>query len=61
MRCWVLPGNTSDASVVKQVQEDLAGWKLNRVVWVVDRDMAGEEQLRALQRSGVTPAMRSSA
>lgn len=52
VRCWVLPGNTSDASVVKQVQEDLAGWKLNRVVWVVDRGMAGEEQRLALQRGG---------
>jgi len=52
VRCWVLPGNTNDASLVEQVQQDLAGWKLSRVVWVMDRGMAGEEQRLALQRGG---------
>jgi transposase len=52
VRCWVLPGNTADASLVEQVQQDLAGWKLSRVVWVMDRGMAGEGQRRALQRGG---------
>jgi transposase len=47
-----LPGNTADASLVEQVQQDLAGWKLSRVVWVMDRGMAGEGQRRALQRGG---------
>jgi transposase len=52
VRCWVLPGNTADASLVAQVQEDLAGWKLSRVVWVMDRGFAGEAQRKALQRAG---------
>jgi len=52
VRCWVLPGNTADASVVARVQEDLAGWKLSRVVWVMDRGFAGESQRIALQRGG---------
>jgi transposase len=52
VRCWVLPGNTADASLVAQVQEDLAGWKLSRVVWVMDRGFAGEAQRKALQRGG---------
>lgn len=52
VRCWVLPGNTADASLVEQVQADLAGWQLNRVVWVMDRGMAGEDQRIALQRGG---------
>ena len=52
VRCWVWPGNTADASVVDQVQRDMAGWKLTRVVWVMDRGMAGEEQRVALQRGG---------
>jgi len=52
VRCWVLPGNTNDASLVERVQQDLAGWKLSRVVWVVDRGMAGESQRLALQRGG---------
>ena len=52
VRCWVLPGNTNDASLVAKVQEDLAGWRLNRVVWAMDRGMAGEAQRIALQRGG---------
>ena len=52
VRCWVLPGNTADASMVESVQGDLAGWKLNRVVWVMDRGMAGKDQRVALQRGG---------
>ena len=52
VRCWTLPGNTADASLVKQVQQDLAGWRLNRVVWVMDRGFTGEEQELALQRGG---------
>jgi len=52
VRCWVWPGNTADASTVEQVQRDLAGWKLSRVVWVVDRGFAGENQRHAFQRGG---------
>ena len=52
VRCWVLPGNRNDASLVDEVQRDLAGWKLSRVVWVMDRGMAGEGQRLALQRGG---------
>jgi hypothetical protein len=52
VRCWVLPGNTADASLVTMVQGDLAGWRLNRVVWVMDRGFSGEAQRIALQRGG---------
>ena len=52
VRCWVLPGNTADAAIVEGVQRDLAGWRLNRVVWVMDRGMAGRSQRAALQRGG---------
>ena len=52
VRCWVLPGNTNDASLVETVQHDLAGWKLSRVIWVMDRGMAGEQQKVILQRGG---------
>ena len=34
VRCWAWPGSTCDASVVEEVQGDLSGWRLNRVVWV---------------------------
>jgi len=52
VRCWVLPGNQNDAGLVERIQEDLAGWKLSRVVWVMDRGMSGENQRVALQRGG---------
>lgn len=52
VRCWMWPGNTADASTVAEVQQDLAGWRLNRVVWVLDRGFAGEKQRVALQRGG---------
>jgi transposase len=52
VRCWVWPGNTADASTVEEVQRDLGGWKLSRVVWVVDRGFAGEEQRHNFQRGG---------
>jgi len=52
VRCWTVPGNTADASMVERVQRDLAGWQLNRVVWVMDRGMAGEQQRATLQRGG---------
>lgn len=52
VRCWVWPGNTADASTVEQVQKDLAGWRLSRVVWVVDRGFGGQAQEVAFQRGG---------
>jgi hypothetical protein len=52
VRCWTLPGNTADAAIVDGIQRDLAGWRLNRVVWVMDRGMAGRSQRAALQRGG---------
>jgi hypothetical protein len=52
VRCWTFPGNTSDSKLIKEVQSDMADWKLNRIVWVVDRGMAGEPQRVALQRGG---------
>lgn len=51
VRCWVWPGNTADMSVIKQVKNDLVGWRLGRVITVVDRGFASEENLRYLQRA----------
>lgn len=50
VRCWVLPGNQHDSQCVDQVQKDLNNWNLGRVVWVMDRGMASEENQRILQR-----------
>jgi len=52
VRCWVWAGNTNDASTVKEVKRSLSGWRLNRVVWAVDRGMVSEENLRVLQEGG---------
>lgn len=55
VRCWVLPGNTADASTVEMVQRDLAGWKMSRMVWVLDRGFAGEEQSLEVAPEAVAP------
>jgi len=52
IRCWVWPGNTSDMNVVPDVKKDLIGWKLGRVITVVDRGFCSEDNLRILQQSG---------
>lgn len=52
VRCWVWPGNTADVTRIKEVKRDLVGWKLGRVVTVVDRGFVSEENLRELQRAG---------
>ncbi len=52
VRCWVWPGNTADMSVAWEVKRDLVGWKLGRVITVVERGMASEENLPVLQRTG---------
>ena len=52
VRCWVWPGNTADMSVVEEVKKDLIGWKLGRVISVVDRGFVSEENLKTLQKTG---------
>lgn len=52
VRCWVWPGNTTDMSIVQEVKNDLVGWKLGRVITVLDRGMASDENFRYLQRAG---------
>lgn len=60
MRSWVWPGNTADVSVVAEVKKDLVGWRLGRVITVVDRGFVSEENpgsgpgqaLRELQKAG---------
>jgi len=52
VRCWVLPGNTQDMTTVERVKKDLAGWKLSRCIWVMDRGMNSEENRTLLQQAG---------
>lgn len=52
VRCWVWPGNTSDMSVIPQVKHGLIGWRLGRVITVVDRGFNSDTNLRELQKTG---------
>ena len=52
VRCWVWPGNTNDQTVVKEVKDDLNGWRLGRAIYVVDSGFSGQENLRHLRSGG---------
>jgi hypothetical protein len=52
VRCWTWAGNTHDAETVATVKKSLSGWRLNRVVWAVDRGMVSEDNLKELRRGG---------
>lgn len=52
VRCWTFPGNTSDQDIIRTIKDDLAGWMLNRVVWVADRGFNSVANRAYLQRGG---------
>jgi hypothetical protein len=52
VRLWCWPGHTSDQTVLGQVKDDLAGWQLNRTVWVVDSGFNSADNRKVLQRGG---------
>jgi transposase len=52
VRCWCWPGSTNDMTVLKQVKDDLRGWRLGRVITVVDRGFASDDNLAYLTRAG---------
>lgn len=52
VRCWCWPGNTNDMTVIGEVKDDLRGWRLGRVITVVDRGFASDDNLAYLTRAG---------
>jgi IS4 transposase len=52
VRVWCWPGNTNDMTVLTQVKDDLGGWRLGRVITVVDRGFASDDNLAYLTRAG---------
>jgi transposase len=52
VRVWCWPGNTNNMTVLKQVKDDLRGWRLGRVITVVDRGFASDDNLAYLTRAG---------
>jgi transposase len=49
---WCWPGNTQDQTALAQVKDDLRGWKLGRVIAVVDRGFSSADNLAYLRRAG---------
>jgi transposase len=52
VRCWCWPGHTNDQQVLAEVKDDLRGWKLGRVITVVDRGFTSADNLAYLRRAG---------
>ena len=52
VRVWVWPGNANEQTLVEQVKADLAGWRLGRVIYVVDSGFSGRDNLRRLRSAG---------
>jgi hypothetical protein len=52
VRCWTFPGNASDQLIIRTIHDDLAGWKLNRVLWVADAGFSSLASRAYLQRGG---------
>lgn len=52
VKLWVWPGDTGDQTVLAEVKEDLAGWRLNRTVWVVDAGFTSKENRKVLTQGG---------
>jgi hypothetical protein len=52
VRLWVWPGDTGDQTVLAEVKADLAGWRLNRTVWVVDAGFTSADNRKVLTGGG---------
>ena len=52
VRLWVWPGNTTDTTVLAEVKADLAGWQLNRTVWIADAGFASKDNRKILTQGG---------
>jgi transposase len=52
VRVWCWPGNTNDQTVLPEVKDGLRGWRLGRVVTVVDRGLSSDANLDYLRRAG---------
>jgi transposase len=52
VKLWVWPGDTQDQTVLTEVKEDLAGWRLNRTVWVVDAGFTSAANRKVLTSGG---------
>src|SRR6516164_9935174 len=51
VRVWCWPGDTADATLIRQVKDEMRDWTLSQIVWVADRGFASAGNRRFL-RSG---------
>jgi DDE family transposase len=52
VRVWCWPGNTNDQSILPEVKDDIRGWRLGRIITVVDRGFSSADNLAYLRRAG---------
>jgi DDE family transposase len=52
VRVWTFPGDTADQVLIRTVKDDLSAWRLNRVIWALDRGFTSAANRRYLQRGG---------
>jgi transposase len=52
VRVWCWPGNTSDQAILAEVKDNMRGWRLGRVITVVDRGFVSADNLTYLRRAG---------
>jgi transposase len=52
VRVWCWPGNSNDQAILPEVRDDMRGWRLGRVITVVDRGFSSAENLAYLRRAG---------
>jgi transposase len=52
VRVWCWPGNTNDQAILPQVKDDIRGWRLGRIITVVDRGFSSADNLAYLRRGG---------
>jgi transposase len=52
VRVWCWPGNSNDAAILPEVRDDIRGWRLGRIITVVDRGFSSAENLAYLRRGG---------
>ena len=52
VRVWCWPGSTSDQTILPEVKDDIRGWRLGRIITVVDRGFSSADNLAYLRRGG---------
>jgi hypothetical protein len=52
VRVWCWPGSTNDQVILPGVKDDIRGWRLGRIITVIDRGFSSADNLAYLRRGG---------